>query len=323
MTIALIEEIQASLGLSSEQMVRLIVRSPYTYKTYTIPKKSGGFRVIAQPAKETKLIQRWLISNLFNKLPIHDCATAYKEGSSIKLNANKHRENEFLSKFDFIDFFQSIKEEDIKAHLMECLGGFLSEKEVAWVARLSCIKTQTSKNLCLSVGAPSSPLLSNSAMFQFDSKLNNWCQENGIIYTRYADDLTFSSSIKGASAEIEGAIQNVLTEMARPKLLLNNKKTIHVSKKHQRRITGIIINNEDELSLGRERKRMISALIHKFTLNQLASFEIFRLQGLLGFSKDVEPAFLIRMRDKYGSGVIEMILKIRKDNNGKNGDFNS
>lgn len=308
----ILRAIQASLGMSLEQAVRLIVRSPHTYKVYEIPKKSGGLRTIAQPAKETKLIQRWLIDNVFCSLPVHHCATAYKRGASIKANAGAHAQNAYISKFDFTNFFSSIKEADVALHLAENLGEVLSRDEILWIARVSCVRSRSGGALCLSVGAPSSPLLSNSVMYRFDTKLNQWCSERGLVYTRYADDLTFSSSIEGLSKDIEFAIRDILRDISYPKLSLNDRKTIHVSKKHQRRITGIIINNEGALSLGRDRKRMISALIHKFTLNQISTSDAFKLQGLLGFARDVEPAFVLSMRKKYGSSVIDAILQIRK-----------
>ena len=97
-----------------------------------------------------------------------------------------------------------------------------------------------------------------------------------------------------------------------PRLELNAKKTTHLSRKHQRRITGLIINNDGNVSLGRKRKREISTLIHKFSLNLLSDIEILNLPGLLGFAKDVEPVFLNRMRTKYDSELIDEILQKRK-----------
>lgn len=313
MTSATLEQMQATLGLTFAQLVRLVVRSPHTYKVYSIPKKTGGMRTIAQPAKETKLVQRWLIANVFDKLPVHDCATAYKSGASIRINAERHAANSYLSKLDFKNFFPSVKESDIVLHLDKHLSALLPKQDILWIAHVSCVKPSDGSGLCLSVGAPSSPLLSNSIMFDFDCELDKWCKDRGISYTRYADDLTFSSNAEGISKEIEAAIQDILDRAAYPRLSLNHKKTIHVSKKHQRRVTGIIINNEGALSLGRERKRIISALIHRFTLNQLDAPAILNLQGLLGFSKDVEPTFVVSMRAKYGSAVIDTILQIRKN----------
>jgi hypothetical protein len=99
---------------------------------------------------------------------------------------------------------------------------------------------------------------------------------------------------------------------AYPRLELNTKKTTHLSRKHKRRITRLIINNDGDISLGRKRKREISTLIHRSSLNFLSYIEVLNLQGLLGFAKDVEPLFLNRMRAKYSSELIDEILQKRK-----------
>lgn len=312
MTDHLRHDLEGSLGLSDYLINRLIDRAPYSYKVYTIPKRSGGQRTIAQPAKEIKFIQRWLIQNIFDKLPVHECASAYKDGASIKKNANSHKSHSYFIKLDFKDFFPSITSSDLVMHISKHLGHIFGAQDVQDIARVSCIRLHGKGDLCLSVGAPSSPVLSNTIMFSFDSEVSAWCAQNGITYTRYADDLTFSTSTKGICSEIESFVKGVTQELDYPNLTLNFNKTTHLSKKHQRRITGVIINNFGALSLGRNRKREISALIHKFSLDILPESEIFRLQGLLGFAKDVEPLFVARMRRKYSSRLIEEVLKKRK-----------
>lgn len=149
-------------------------------------------------------------------------------------------------------------------------------------------------------------------MFEFDKNLDSWCSERSIVYTRYADDLTFSSSTKHAGAGIEVEIRRQLGTVSFPKLSINDLKTVHVSKKHQRRVTGLIITNEGNLSLGRERKRHISVLIHKLSTGNLPESEAYWLQGILGFAKNVEPNFVASMAQKYGSDLITAILRLRK-----------
>lgn len=312
MSTPLVKALQGATGLGEAQILRLIVRSPHTYKVYSIPKKTGGDRVIAQPAKETKFLQRWLIANVFGTLPIHESASAYKTDASIKKNAAAHRQNPYISKFDFKNFFPSIKESDLIAHITKHLGTTLCEEDVQYVARLCSFITKGMKVRSLSVGAPSSPLLSNSIMFEFDSMISSWCRANGLTYTRYADDLTFSTKNKGISFEIEPMICEVISNLTYPRLVLNRKKTVHLSKKYQRRVTGIIVNNDDQLSIGRERKRAISALIHRHSIKLLTLEETYHLQGLLGFANDIEPTFVASMRKKYGAQLIDEIFRIRK-----------
>jgi hypothetical protein len=148
-------------------------------------------------------------------------------------------------------------------------------------------------------------------MFDFDVAVSAWCGERGIVYTRYADDLVFSTSAKGVCGTIEPAIRRVVRLIEYPRLTFNNKKTALVSKKHQRRVTGLIIANDETISLGRDRKRCISSLIHKYSLNELAKDDAYNLQGLLAFALDVEPGFVSRMTEKYGRDVVDAIIRLR------------
>lgn len=312
MTLDLRTELQEALGVSAAQLNRLILRAPHTYKIYTIPKRTGGRRTIAQPARETKFLQHWLIKNLFSRLPVHACAMAYQPDSCIRRNAEAHIHNSYLAKFDFKNFFTSIKTDALVAHFSKYLSEYLSESDIHDVARISCIKPEGGGAMSLSIGAPSSPILSNSIMFEFDTAVFAWCQKNDFVYTRYADDLAFSTSKKDVCNTVEAAIRRVVRSLEYPRLMFNNKKTTFVSKKHQRRVTGLIIANDETVSLGRDRKRVISAFIHKYSLGLLAEDETWSLQGLLAFALDVEPPFIRRMSAKYGSEVIEAIFQVRK-----------
>lgn len=313
MSSQLIDALQEATGLSEAQILRLITRSPHTYKIYSIPKRSGGKRTIAQPAKETKFLQRWLVANVFIDLPLHEYATAYITNSNIKKNAAAHKGNSYISKFDFENFFPSIKESDLIQHFRKHLCAQFSESDIQMIARICCIASTRSEVRSLSIGAPSSPLLSNSVMFDFDAMISSWCKSNGFSYTRYADDLTFSTNVKGRSPEIEAMLSKTISSLTYPKIRLNKKKSIHLSKKYQRRVTGLVINNEGQLSIGRSRKRAISALIHRYSLNKLTMEETLHLQGLLGFSKDIEPSFILSMKRKYGAEIVDTIFKIRKN----------
>lgn len=310
-----LKEISSSLTLSIAEIIKLATKSPYTYKIYKIDKKTGGKRTIAQPARETKFLQRELIKKIFNELPIHEAATAYRGGSSIKKNAFAHKNNRYHSKFDFKDFFESIKETDLELHFKRHLGeGDIPPDFIRLISRASCFFND-SKGLTLSVGAPSSPLLSNSVMYEFDCLVHDWCKERELTYTRYADDLTFSSNIKGQAFEIEAFIEKALSKIEYPTLVLNKKKTLHVSTKNKRRVTGLIISNDGKISLGRDRKRLISSMIHHYATGKLSNEDLPKLQGLLGFAEDVEPLFCSKMRGKYGIKIISEIFQFRKQNN--------
>lgn len=306
------DKILDRLPITEEQLDVLILRSPHTYKKFTIPKKSGGMRSIAQPKRATKYLQRVLLDIVISELPIHECVTAYQKGSSIKKNAEVHAENSYLSKFDFKDFFTSIKSDDVAKHVTKYSNYVFSDQEIEDISRIVCIKSEGRDSLHLSIGAPSSPVISNTVLYDFDSAVNEWCTGLGIAYTRYADDLTFSTSTIGITSTIEPFLREVVRGLDYPTLKFNNKKTIHLSKKFQRKVTGLVLSNDGEVSLGRSKKRLIRSMIHRFSLGNLSNTEIGYLQGILGLAKDVEPAFVTRMSDKYGNDIILELFSFRK-----------
>lgn len=305
------KQISEALSLSAQDVARLIVRAPYAYKRYTIPKKGGGVRPIAQPAKETKIIQNILISDWFCRLPVHENAAAYKSGASIKANAERHKNNTFVAKFDFKNFFGSITYADLVNHLSYVFVNEVTKQSVLDMARVSCVRDRSSGDLILSIGAPSSPVLSNSIMYYFDLAVVEWCAERDVEYSRYADDLTFSAKDRGVLFSVKDFLLSTLEEIPYPKLSLNEEKTIYASKKNQRRVTGLIISNENKVSLGRDRKRLISAMVHKYSHQDLDEKAVTQLQGLLAFAHDIEPLFIAKLRGKYSSKVIMDLMQKR------------
>ena len=105
--------IASDLLMPHSYALRVIRSAPHRYKTYPIEKRGGkGVRIIAQPAREVKRIQYWVLENVLATLPVHPAATAYETGSTILANAKIHAPNPYLLKLDFADFFPSITAND-------------------------------------------------------------------------------------------------------------------------------------------------------------------------------------------------------------------
>lgn len=96
------------------------------------------------------------------------------------------------------------------------------------------------------------------------------------------------------------------------KIIINDQKTTLSSKAHNRHVTGITLTNDNKISIGRSRKRYISALIHKFKLSKLNHTDIHHLKGLLSYASYIEPSFIRRMEKKYGKATLELIKNIQK-----------
>src|SRR5438046_1659914 len=106
----LLTRLGSAVLLPQKELWMLVQSAPYRYKVYQIPKRNPGqFRTIAQPAREVKILQRWVMKHVLAKFEVHPAATAYRKDLSILDNARPHASSRFLLKMDFKDFFPSLK----------------------------------------------------------------------------------------------------------------------------------------------------------------------------------------------------------------------
>lgn len=153
---------------SRSSVERFSQTAPNRYKVYSIPKRKSGRRIIAHPSKELKIYQRALISLLGNLLESDDAAYAYKKNRSIKANAKKHRSKKYLLKMDFNDFFNSLTPDLLFMQFEKDEIRFSDAEKRLLENLLFWNKTKTfNGKLVLSVGAPSSPIISNYGLPSF------------------------------------------------------------------------------------------------------------------------------------------------------------
>jgi RNA-directed DNA polymerase len=301
----LIDLIAAETGLAPDDIFRLVRSAPRRYKVFQIPKRSGGLREIAQPAREVKLLQRVLLNKVLASLPVHDAATAYRIGRSIATNAVRHSGHGPILKMDFRDFFPSIRADD---WILYCRNARLfDESDAELSAQILFRKAKHEHILKLSIGAPSSPILSNILLVPFDTMISAEAAKRRIRFTRYADDLTFSGQRIGMLKDMVDVVQGTVRHMQRPKLTINSEKTAFVTAKYRRVVTGITLANDGSLSLGHERKRSLSAAVHHAVLGKLSADQVLKLSGDLAFANVAEPAFLDRLARKYGAETIQKL----------------
>lgn len=301
----LIEFLSKELRISQREVRMLIATAPERYKVYFIKKRRGGLREIAHPAMELKVAQRAIVRRYLSNLPIHSAATAYVEGSSIRRNAEMHAHNRPILKYDFKDFFPSITE---RAWLAYCEQHKLFDRDDAIITgRILFRRPKGSRILRLSIGAPSSPILSNILMNEFDKEIYNQVSAHKITYSRYADDLTFSARRTGNLLVVDKILRSVINRLAFPRLEINKEKTVLVTPKFQRQITGLVLTLDGKVSLGRDRKRTIRAQLHHYVLGKLDLKNQASLAGILAFAKDVEPDFYSTMERVYGKDKIDML----------------
>lgn len=308
LSIDIVRMLSEETGLLPSDVRGLIYSADVSYKTYTIPKRTGGMRTISQPTREIKLLQRVLVDKILSKLPIHPSATAYRPGQSIVANVEPHKGiGRPILKMDFKDFFPSIRHTNWLAY---CEKNELFSQETRFlIAKLVFKREHNLRGNRLAIGAPSSPTVSNIIMYEFDELLSKISKEDGVVYTRYADDITFSAARTGFMVDIQKKVKYVLREIDYPRLQIKSEKTVYATSKYRRSITGIILANDGNISLGRTKKREISSTVHHSKLGKLSDVETKKLAGYLAYANAVEPDFLNRLRKKYGEDVIRSILR--------------
>jgi hypothetical protein len=296
-------------GLGRADLVKIIHTAPARYKVYTIPKRAGGDRPIAQPSRPLKILQRIIADGLLNELPIHDAAAAYRIGRSIRDNAEVHRHSSFVLKLDFVNFFNSLLVSDWDAYARRALVN-LSAEDRYILRQLLFFGAGSIQPRYLSVGAPSSPVVSNILMYRFDEELSARCEKVGVRFSRYADDITLSAASIGPLLELENGIPRILTKTRSPRLELKREKRGLYSRAGRRMVTGLVLTPDGTVSIGRERKREISAMVDHIRKEIDASdAHVLKTKGYLGFAISCEPDFVSRLRTKYGDGVIDYILQ--------------
>jgi hypothetical protein len=289
--------------------MRLIATAPARYKQYTIPKRHGGLRLIAQPSRELKALQRYILKHKLSAFPIHPAATAYMKGINILHNAAAHQRNRVILKLDFEDFFPSITVRDWDRLLRARRPEAIEAGDARYYRLVLFWGQQSSTPRCLSIGAPTSPALSNIIMYGLDTVFSEAADASNVIYTRYADDITASGRRVEDVLEFERRIVRIVNRTSSPTLRFNGDKRGVYLRGQKRMVTGLIITPPGTISIGRQRKRLISAMLHKVVLGSSDVEHLKSLKGMLGFCTANEPEFVTRMRQKYGATVLESVLK--------------
>ena len=145
-------------------------------------------------------------------------------------------------------------------------------------------------------------------MYFFDKEIEEYCESKLMKYSRYADDISISGNNKNELKTIIPVIREKLNELFNGRIILNELKTVIISPGYNKFITGITLTSQGSISIGRKRKRYIFSLVYKYKINELSKDLIPRLKGLLVFSRNIEPSFIVRLELKYGKEIIRRIL---------------
>lgn len=297
---SLLEKMSMDLPFSIDELIRLTSTARYRYKVYKIPKRQPNkFRTIAQPSAEIKVIQRWLIKHVLSSLPVHRAATAYRIGGSIADHASLHAGKRFILKMDFSDFFPSILADDVTSHLVRF--GKHTTEDAQLITRTVIWDNKINQRPCLSIGAPSSPILSNTILYEFDKFIVQALRGRRIAYSRYADDMAFSTDRPNALNGVVSQVQEILDKIPYPRLSINQTKTIFTSRGCRQTLVGLILTPTGEVSLGRDRKRRIRSELNRFSKGMLTETEKAHLMGELAFAWSMEQSYILSLVRQFGT----------------------
>jgi len=299
----IVERMADELGLPIRFIETLARTASYVYKVYEIPKRTGGHREIHHPSQRLKALQRWLLSNIIERLPVHQAAAAYRKKRSIFDNAKRHSASRYLLRMDLERFFPSITQADLEKYIEQHSSLFRdwTPIDIDAFCRLVC------RNSKLTIGAPTSPSLSNAICYELDVNLSMLGENNDVVYSRYADDLFFSTGRRDVLFDIEKEVINIVAKLELPaNLKVNSRKTRHSSKRGCRRVTGIVLGSDGAAHIGRGLKRKVRALIHSY--DSLDETSRASLAGLLAYAIGFEPDFLNRLIAKYGLPIVKKAM---------------
>ena len=224
------------------------------YYQFHIGKKSGGKRTITAPFSGLKLIQRCLNLILTVVFTPHPAAMGFANNKSVADNAGLHTKKNYVYNTDLKDFFPSIAFRRVKTVLE--LPPFKLKDELAFlIANLCCYKG------FLPQGAPASPVLTNMICQRLDRKLYKLSKESGCTYSRYADDITFSSCrhIYKPGGKFLKALKRIIKE---ENFSVNESKIRLQRREYRQVVTGIIVN--EKVNLDRRYIQKVRAMLHNW-----------------------------------------------------------
>jgi retron-type reverse transcriptase len=234
------------------------------YTVKTIPKASGGTRTLHAVSGKLKQVQRNALDKLQRDFPPSDRAHGFVPGRSIITNATPHRRKKVVVKLDIVEFFPSIR--FARFFGMFQAPPFRFGREAAMtLAQLACVPEH---NGPLPQGGVLSPYVANVICRRMDQRLASIAREHRCSFTRYADDLTFSTNDVNR-LDTERLIARVREAVEGEGFAINAAKTRVLRRSDRQIVTGIVVN--DGLNVSRKYLRSLRAILHNIEKEGIAA----------------------------------------------------
>ena len=236
------------------------------YRRFSLAKKNGGERLISAPMPRMKRAQYWILENILNRVKLHEAAHGFVTGRSILSNALPHVNQAIVVNLDMENFFPTVNYRRVKGlfrqlgyaeQLATELALLTTEPEVTQVALDGETWFVQEDARFLPQGAPTSPAISNIICRRLDSRLQSMAQKLGFVYTRYADDMTFSSA--QPSANVQQLLWRCKQIVKDEGFKIHPEKTRVMRKPQKQEVTGIVVNEKP--SVDRKTLKRFRALL--------------------------------------------------------------
>jgi retron-type reverse transcriptase len=246
------------------------------YIHFNLPKKTGGLRLISAPMPDLKAAQHWILERILQQITVHEASNGFLSEKNIVSNARPHVGAQIVVNFDLENFFPSISYPRVKG-MFRSLG---YSDAISTILALICTAPDVEevsidgKNYFVAVGerhlpqgAPTSPAISNIISRGMDKGLTTVAKAFDYVYTRYADDLTFSTKEKiNWDDKIEREtfkmlLNNIRFVVEKQGFAINEDKTRILRRGRQQEVTGIVVN--DKISIDRKTLRKFRACLHQ------------------------------------------------------------
>lgn len=216
------------------------------YESFEIPKKNGKPRIINAPQKELKEIQKKLAEKLWEYHETYleenniflNVSHAFEKNKSIISNAVMHKKKKFVLNVDLEDFFQSFHFGRVRGFFNKSREFLFSEEAATVIAQIACYEGS------LPQGAPSSPIIANLIFNIVDIRVLKLAKRYRLDYTRYADDLTFSTNDLNFIKRKEKFLKELSEEIARAGFSINENKTRLSYLNSRQEVTGLVVNDK-------------------------------------------------------------------------------
>jgi RNA-directed DNA polymerase len=321
------EQLAAAMGIEVKAL-RFLAYNRRTskvshYRRFLMPKKTGGHRRISAPMPRLKKAQSWVLTNILDKVTLHDAAHGFRHGHSIVTNARPHVGQSVVLNLDIKDFFPTVSVRRIKG-VFRSLG---YSEAVATALALLCSEPEIDEVELdgetyfvargprhLPQGSPASPGITNLLCRRLDRRLEGLAQSLGFVYTRYADDLTFSAKYDKAGSVNVGKILRAVADIIKHEgFNLHPDKTRVMRRGRRQEVTGVVVN--DQMGVERETLRKFRATLYQIEKDGPAGKKwgsgatnlLSAIHGYASFVAQVDPdkgkallAQVGRIHDKYG-----------------------